>query len=319
MSHAGHDDFGLDPGHASHDITSSDLSSATGAGIHAHDDGLALSPLGPGGPAHPAATATPEPTAQLGAAQEAGNPGEYQHYWFFQEHNGYCVPSSVTQVVEAQTGISLHGYNLVDQEAHHLGMKTGVGMSLQQAQKILAGFDIPSHLQDSASPQQATGELEHYLEQGRSIVLSVNASPIWYGTETSAQNTEGQADHALVVTAINTQTGEVTLSDPGSPNGNEEQVPYDTFMEAWAASHYQMLVSNDTAEGADRQAAATVVQDMEGGGGPSVLSDIGTGFGEAVGFVLLPVVLGIGLAAAATAHASRKEGGRAAGPRSVTA
>ena len=73
----------------------------------------------------------------------------------------------------------------------------------------------------------------------------------------------GAADHALVVSGINSETGVVTLSDPGTPSGNEEQVPLSVFMDAWSASNYQMLVTDDAVGGADHAAATAVVQGME--------------------------------------------------------
>lgn len=145
------------------------------------------------------------------------NPNEYDHYWFFQEHNGYCVPSSVTQVIEAQTGIDLHSYSLVEQEAARLGLPTGEqGLILQQAQELLQGFNIPAQIHTCPLGGPAVQQLEQYLAEGDKVILAVNASPIWYGSET-AGNPIGEPDHAVVVTAINAQTGMVTLSDPGTP------------------------------------------------------------------------------------------------------
>jgi len=221
----------------------------------------------------------------ISAANEIGNPNEYEHYWFFQEHNGYCVPSSITQVIEAQSGHAMHGYDTVVQEAHNLGIPVGAdGMTLPQAKEILSHFDVPSHIETPASPQQAITDLANYLHEGRSVILSVNASPIWYGSDTY-DNPGGQADHALVVTAINTQTGVVTLSDPGSPTGNEEQVPLSVFMDAWSASHDQMLVSDHAAGTEDGQVWSATEH---------VAGTVDNGL-EKAGFVILPIALGVTL------------------------
>lgn len=179
----------------------------------------------------------------FGATSEViGNPAEYKQDWFYQQHNGYCVPSSLAQVVEAQTAVD---------------------------------------------------ELAGYLEQGRSVVLAVNASPIWYGNA-DIDNPAGQADHAVVVTAINDQTGMVTLSDPGSPDGNEEQVPLDTFLQAWSASDYDMLVTDRPAAGAGPEVATETT-------GHEIAADAAHGTDTVVhtvahtveaGFVILPIALG---------------------------
>lgn len=179
------------------------------------------------------------------AAPEIGNPAEYQHDWFFQKYNWYCVPSSITQVIEAQSGQHIHSYALVEKEISQLHLP-GTGLDLPQAQEVLAGFNVPSHIVTAGSAETGISDLADYLHEGRSIILAVNASPIWYGSET-AHNPDGHADHALVVSAVNTQTREVTLSDPGNPNGNEETVPLSVFLDAWSASDYSMLVTDHTA------------------------------------------------------------------------
>ncbi|HEX4092072.1 MAG TPA: hypothetical protein VHZ33_25435 [Trebonia sp.] len=239
----------------------------------------------------------------LGASatgSELGNPNEYEHYWFYQGKDGYCAPSSVTQVIEAQSGHSIDGYSAAVSEAHKLGIPfDGSGMTMPQAQELLNGFGVQSHLEQPASAQQGLDELAQYLEQGKSVILSVNADPIWYGTETSSDNPDGGPDHALVVTAINAQTGEVTLSDPGSPDGNQEQVPLSTFMEAWEASGCEMLVTDHAAGTEDAQVWSDTER-IEG-----IATDtVHHGETEA-GFVIVSIALGMGVRRAARAARAR--------------
>jgi hypothetical protein len=310
MTHGDHDP-GLGLGHDSHPHEPAGLRPAGGHGLGGHDVGLAPA-FGPGGVPH-AAPAAPA-AGHLGASEEIGNPAEYQHYWFFEQHNGYCVPSSVTQVIEAQTGMTLHGYGVVADEARSLGITLGgPGLTLPQAQELLSGFDIPSHIDTPATAQAAVDELAGYLADGRDVILSVNASPIWYGSET-ADNPQAKADHALVISAINDQTGTVTLSDPGSPSGNEEQVPLQPFLDAWSASHYQMLVTDDRVGGADARAATAAVDDIEHP--PGLVADV-TSFITGHGAVLLPIVVGVAAAGAAAAELGKRRGGP--GPRPATA
>jgi hypothetical protein len=243
---------------------------------HAHASGI------DGPHAHTSLTAA-EPLGTVPAANQIGNPSEYEHYWFYQEHNGYCVPSSITQVIEAQTGHTMHSYDTVVQEAHALGIPVDTaGMTMPQAQELLSHFGVPSHIENPASPQQAITDLANYLEHGRNVILSVNASPIWYGSDTY-DNPGGHADHALVVSAINTQTGVVTLSDPGNPGGNQEQVPLDVFMDAWHASGDQMLVT-DHPDGTENSQAWPATQHA---------AHTVDSAGARAGFVLLPIALGV--------------------------
>jgi hypothetical protein len=256
----GHDAQPYDPDPQSHDVLGADWD-----GAYPHHEQA-------GGSGYP-------------APGEIGNPDEYQQDWFFQEQNGFCVPSSLTEVIAAQSGVPLHSYTLVEQEAARLGLPA-TGLTLPQAQELLAGFDVPSHIVYGENSQTAIGELSGYLSQGRNVVLAVNASPIWYGSAT-ADNPSGQADHALVVSAINPVTGAVTLSDPGTPDGNEEQVPMSTFLRAWSASDYGMLVTDDPVGGAGQSAAAAAVGHDLSAGGTSAAHTVA--HAAEAGFVVLPI------------------------------
>jgi len=75
------------------------------------------------------------------------------------------------------------------------------------------------------------------------------------------------------VSAINAQTGEVTLSDPGSPTGNEETVPIDTFMQAWSASDYSMLVTDHAAGTEDHKVQADIAHIEHPGASSAPSSD----------------------------------------------
>jgi hypothetical protein len=246
-----------------------------------------------------------EDGASYGAQAEIGNPSEYAHDWFFQQSNGYCAPSSLTQVIEAQAGTHLDGYGLVEQELAKLGLPS-TDLTMPQAQEVLTGFGIPSHIVQGDDPQTAVTELTGYLEQGRNVVLAVNASPIWYGQADTSDNPDGQADHALVVSAIDPQTGVVTLSDPGTPSGNEEHVSMSTFLQAWSASDYQMLVTDNADPGASTDTGAPgalpgTAADPSAPDGPATPGGDGGGIGGVMhdvehaltyGWVLLPIALG---------------------------
>jgi hypothetical protein len=271
-----------------------------------HDDLSAVMSQAAG--AHSAA-GTP---AQLGQATEFGDPGQYHNYWFYQGHNESCAPASITQVIEAQTGLNLHGEALVQHELAELHLPS-VNLTMPQAQTLLNHFDIPSHLQDYPSnPNAALTQLEQYLHDGRNVVLSVNASPIWYDSMTYDNNhaaagkpSDEWADHAVVISAINTHTGMVTLSDTGNPggldlptvhnhDGNEEQVPISLLMDAWQGSDYTMLVTDDHDGGADQHAATEAVYAISGTPMPGDGVSAGTVVGAAVtGCVLLAVALGV--------------------------
>jgi hypothetical protein len=301
--------FDHDPGlgHVPADHTGPTHLAAPAAPVIAHDD-LPAAVMSQAAGAHSAVgTLTP-----LGQATEFGNPGQYHDYWFYQGHNESCAPASITQVIEAQTGINLHGEALVQHELAELHLPSG-DLKLPQAQTLLNHFDIPSHLQDYPNnPSAALSQLEQYLHDGRNVVLSVNASPIWYDSMTydnthaaDGKPSDEWADHAVVISAINTHTGMVTLSDTGNPggldlptvgdhDGNEEQVPISLLMDAWQGSDYSMLVTDDHAGGADQHAATEAVHAISGTPMPGDGVSAGTVAGAAVtGCVLLAVALGV--------------------------
>jgi hypothetical protein len=274
-----------------------------------HDD-LSAAVLSQAAGAHGAVGAT----GAFGLAAEYGDPGQYHNYWFYQGNNETCAPASVTQVIEAQTGINLHGEALVQHELAELHMPSG-NLTMEQAQTLLNHFSIPSHLQDYPNnPNAALSQLEQYLHDGRNVVLSVNASPIWYGSETADNDHAAEglpsdewADHAVVVTAINTQTGMVTLSDTGNPggdpylsghDGNEEQVPISVFLDAWQGSNYEMLVTDHSDGGAPQHAAIEAVQAASGApASPGQIISQTTSTSDvpliAAGCVLLALTLGV--------------------------
>lgn len=166
-------------------------------------------------------------------------------FWFLQQGNGYCLPASLTEVLSQVSGDDIPDESLVDARLDELGMAPGPdGLPLAAGVPLLESFGVDCHIESGAS----VIELESYLDQGRSVILGVNADDVWYGQNDPTDNPSGGANHALVVTAIDTTDGTVTLSDPGNPAGNEETVPLSQFEQAWAAGDNQMLVVDSPTE-----------------------------------------------------------------------
>ncbi|HEX4428011.1 MAG TPA: hypothetical protein VHZ96_01945 [Frankiaceae bacterium] len=281
----------------------------------------------------PASTSHDSPSSHLGSdatSGMAGNPDEYHNEWFFQGADGLCAPSSITEVLAEHAGVHLPDNQVVESKLSELGFPATF-LTMEQSQEALQSLGVPCHLENApAGNEQAT--LEQYLSSGHSVILAVNASPIWYGSETF-DNPSGGEDHALVVSAIDPHTGEVTLSDPGTPDGNEEHVSWATFQDAWSASDFKMIVTDDAAGGPDHSTAANAVTSLQSGGDtppappaadpvspaiqpavvtpaqptmPTVPHIAGQGFPHIPGPILLPITFGAAAAAAAALRPGRK-------------
>lgn len=169
-----------------------------------------------------------------------GAPSVMSDEWFLQRGSGYCVPASLTEVLSQVTGHRFADESVVVERFAALGNPvTGQGETLADAEMVLDSFGVESHVESDA----AVADLEQYLDEGRAIVVGVNADEIWYGENTAA-NPTGRANHALLITGIDEARGVVTLSDPGHPDGNNKEVPLDVFKDAWADGENQLLVTD---------------------------------------------------------------------------
>lgn len=176
----------------------------------------------------------------VGAGTEHGDPAQAVTYWFAQ-HGSDCVPASVTQVLSEAVGHRVPESEVLERMTA-LGMELPTstqGVPFDDAERLLDSFGISSHQEHNVT----LARLEGYLDQGRSVILGVDADPIWHYQDGTSQ---GPAPHAVMITSIDESTGTVTLSDTGNPHGNEEQVPLNVFMYAWG-QHGNQLVVTDSA------------------------------------------------------------------------
>ncbi|MGH3531580.1 MAG: hypothetical protein ACRDSX_06550, partial [Mycobacterium sp.] len=60
------------------------------------------------------------------------------------------------------------------------------------------------------------------------------------------QGQRTSADHAVVVTGVDTANDIVHLNDSGIPTGRDEQIPMDTFTLGWANGNNLVFVTRQT-------------------------------------------------------------------------
>jgi hypothetical protein len=130
--------------------------------------------------------------------------------------------------------------------------QTGHGTNPQDIPVLLARYGINAvytSKQEANAAGVATGleALERYLAGGHKVIVGVNAELLWgQPVVTKDQSGNPLADHAVVVTAVDTANGKVHLNDSGSATGKDETVPIDVFLKSWATGGDQLVVTEQT-------------------------------------------------------------------------
>ena len=183
----------------------------------------------------------PDTDPELPTDGISGNPTAYTDNWFWQETDGVCVPSAEAQVISEYTGMDISDPQQLADRAVELGLfpdgDTTAGMTMDGAEILMEDQGVPCHQE-----QSSMADLDSKLSAGYGVIAFVDSGEIWSpGDEPVEDDTP---DHALVVAGIDHDRGVVILSDPGSQDGNQEEVPIDQFADAWADSGNAMLVPN---------------------------------------------------------------------------
>ncbi|GFG65763.1 hypothetical protein MKUB_32530 [Mycobacterium kubicae] len=120
--------------------------------------------------------------------------------------------------------------------------RTGRGTDPRDLPTVLAQYGIRAAF--TAGGDDAMRTLERYLAGGHKVIAGVNAELIW-GMPVEITDGYGNpaADHAVVVTGIDTATGKVHLNDSGTPFGKDETVSVEAFVKSWAAGGDSMIVT----------------------------------------------------------------------------
>jgi hypothetical protein len=128
--------------------------------------------------------------------------------------------------------------------------KHGVGTSFFDEPVLLAHYGIQAVSTSDAKAAKTgvpTGmeSLQQALAKGRKVIAGVNAEVIWL-EPIKDKNKDGdpEANHAVVVTGVDTARGLVHLNDTGSNQGRDEKVPIDIFAKSWDSTGDQMTVTS---------------------------------------------------------------------------
>ncbi|MBS4728914.1 C39 family peptidase [Mycobacterium sp. SM1] len=177
--------------------------------------------------------------------QMYGNPEAAAPYWRYQ-HQQDCGLMAVADVVgqltgkePSQVGIELRGI-FTKSEAHRGDIYFFDGTAPQDMVVLLRKYGIQSTLSEGNTMQT----VEQDLAGGHKVIAGVNAETLWGYPPGKGQRT--RADHAVVVTGVDTRSDIVHLNDSGTPNGRDERIPMATFTQAWATSDDLLIVTQET-------------------------------------------------------------------------
>ncbi|KAA8965287.1 C39 family peptidase [Mycobacterium sp.] len=188
-------------------------------------------------------------TAGVGHADPGGrmygDPEAAAPYWRYQFGND-CGLMAVADVVgqltgqePTQVGIVLRAM-FTKSEAHQGDIYFFDGTSPEDLVDLLGKYGIQSDL----TTGNTMAGLEQDLAGGHKVIAGVNAETIWNYPPGEGQRT--RANHAVVVTGVDTADDVVHLNDSGIPTGRDERIPMDTFKQAWATSDNLLIVTVET-------------------------------------------------------------------------
>jgi hypothetical protein len=177
-----------------------------------------------------------------------GTPDENAGLWVYQEADGLCLPAAMAELMAAHQGRSSAGAllpQIVSRAVAGGYLESDgdgySGMTMSEAVSFLTYNGVPVSLSYAS-----LSELETVLDSGRLAIVSVDSDelPAWGETDSlDGTSYDSGANHAVVVTGVDTGTGTVYLNDSGLPGGREERLTVTEFTDAWADGNYQMIAT----------------------------------------------------------------------------
>ena len=207
------------------------------------------------------------PAEASAGATMYGDPTAAAKFWRHQNYDDCAIMSSADVVGQitgklpsersiikiAQTTPSVvHPGSIYVKPADKNDPNSGMGTNPDDLPTLLAHYGIHATNTDADSADKtgvATGmeALEQNLGSGHAVIVGLNAEMIWnQPIDNRGNDGQPRADHAVVVTGVDTGNGVVHLNDSGNENGRDEQIPVAVFVKAWATSHNFMTVTEET-------------------------------------------------------------------------
>jgi hypothetical protein len=193
-----------------------------------------------------------------------GNPTAAAQYWRHQQYDDCAIMSSADVVgqvtgkepseqaiikVAQSTPSVRHAGSIYVKPADKKNPNSGMGTSMFDLPTLLAQYGVKAAAtdkDDAAKTGIPTGieALERQLGGGHKVIIGLNAEMIWNETiENKDDDGNPVADHAVVVTGVDTANNVVHLNDSGTKTGRDEQIPMELFLKAWATGDDLMIVT----------------------------------------------------------------------------
>jgi hypothetical protein len=200
---------------------------------------------------------TASPAHDLGAREASqpnptfGTPGKDSAFWEGQQHlPDDCAIKCQQFILEQFTGHSVGEGSLVREAVEHGWYAPGQGTTPANVGNLLELHGVPVTHYDHASQFHLAQE----LAQGHKVIVGVESDTLWHHNPLleglrDLLGVHGAADHAVVVSGIDTSDPQhvlVQVSDPGTGQALATY-PMEQFLEAWRGSDFFMVATHDPA------------------------------------------------------------------------
>ena len=188
-------------------------------------------------------------TAQAAGGGMYGDPAAAAKWWSHQNYDDCAIMSSADVVGQVtgkepsersiikmaeSTPSPTHSGSIYIKPSAGAQPGEGNGTMLPDLPALLKQYGVSavfSNKQYAPKTHVPTGieGLEQLLGGGHKVIVALNAEMIWNQPNKGTP----RADHAVVVTGIDTAANIVHLNDSGTPKGKDEQIPLTLFLQAW--------------------------------------------------------------------------------------
>ncbi|GIW96399.1 MAG: hypothetical protein KatS3mg110_4440 [Pirellulaceae bacterium] len=180
------------------------------------------------------------------APKVIGTPREDAAFWDGQQSfPDTCAIRCQEFIIQQFTGVDISEEQLVQEAKENNWYTPGGGMPLEYVGNLLEVHGIPVKRFFNANQYALAAE----LAQGHKVIVAVDSNELWNNSHPIVNKIydlqEERADHAVVVTGIDTQDPDhphVIISDPG--NGEvAARYPLEQFLDAWRDSNFFMVAT----------------------------------------------------------------------------